>query len=172
MLYFLGCHLIDLIFRLQGIPEEIIPLSVSTEKGGTSSLDFGAAVFRYKHGISYAKVSATEVNGHIRRQLVVSGEKATMEIKPLEAYIGNIPSWNLHSTYKFSRAEDAKTWADCGKVTEIPPFDRYIQMLTDFARYVNGDIENPYSYEYEYALHRVILAACGFDIDYKGDFTL
>ena len=30
MLFFLGCHLIDLIFRIQGMPEKILPLSTCT----------------------------------------------------------------------------------------------------------------------------------------------
>lgn len=40
-------------------------------------------------------------------------------------------------------------------------------MMLDFAAYVRGEKTNPYTYEYEYQLQKMILAACGQDIDYK-----
>ena len=36
-------------------------------------------------------------------------------------------------------------------------------MMTAFADMVNGKKENPYTYEYELALYRVLLAACGVE---------
>ena len=41
------------------------------------------------------------------------------------------------------------------------------EMMLDFAAYVRGEKTNPYTYEYEYQLQKMILAACGQDIDYK-----
>ena len=86
MLYFLGCHLIDLILQIQGEPENIIPLSRNSGLGDGLGDDFGMAVFEYKNGVSFAKTTAVEFGGFARRQLVVSGSRKTVEIKPLEWY--------------------------------------------------------------------------------------
>ena len=42
MLYFLGCHLIDLVYQIQGEPEEIIPMNMSTgiDCGGTEAVSY------------------------------------------------------------------------------------------------------------------------------------
>ena len=86
MLFFLGCHLIDLIYRIQGEPDAVIPLSCSTGIEGVAATDFGMAVYRYPNGVSFAKTCDNELGGFSRRQLVIAGEKGTIEIKPLEAY--------------------------------------------------------------------------------------
>ena len=40
MMQYLGCHLIDLVVRLLGVPKEIIPLNCSTGYEGTVAKDF------------------------------------------------------------------------------------------------------------------------------------
>ena len=44
MLYFLGCHLIDLIYAIQGEPEEILPMSMPSGLDGVTADDFGMVV--------------------------------------------------------------------------------------------------------------------------------
>lgn len=46
MMFFLGCHLMDPILQLQGVPERIIPLNKSTGYEG---------ILEYKNGVSYVK---------------------------------------------------------------------------------------------------------------------
>jgi hypothetical protein len=45
-------------------------------------------------------------------------------------------------------------------------------MMRSFAQMVLGEKENPWSYEYELQLYRIVLAACGVDIDYKKEINL
>lgn len=45
-------------------------------------------------------------------------------------------------------------------------------MMEDFAKYIRGEKENPYTLEYEARLHRILLAACGYEIDYKKEIIL
>ena len=40
-------------------------------------------------------------------------------------------------------------------------------MMLDFAAMVRGEKQNPYSYEYELGLQKLILACCGRDVDLK-----
>ena len=39
--------------------------------------------------------------------------------------------------------------------------------MLDFVAMVRGEKENPYTYEYELEVQKLVLAACGYDIDYK-----
>lgn len=168
MLFFLGCHLIDLIFRIQGMPEKILPLSTCTHFDGVTAEDYGMALFQYKNGHSFAKTCAQEMGGYARRQLVVCGEKQTIEIKPLEMY--DFADHRL--LYSDVTVRTSPVWGDEGTTHRTASRDRYDTMMTAFAQMVNGEKENPYTYEYELALYRVLLAACGVDIDYKKEIKL
>lgn len=176
MLYYLGCHLIDLVIRMQGIPEEIIPLSVCSGLDGAVGEDFGMAVLRYKKGSSVVKSSAVEVGGYVRRQLVVTGSLGTVELKPFEYYAPAHEGWDLplYTTVSEIYQEDTvgKGWTDQRKIYDTEPYDRYIDMFLAFYSMVAEGTENPYSYEYEATLHRAILRACGEDIDYKKEIIL
>ena len=66
MMFFLGCHLVDLILQLKGMPDNIIPLNRCTGMDGVTAQDFGMAVFEYPDGISFAKTSACEKGGFLR----------------------------------------------------------------------------------------------------------
>ena len=79
-----GCHLIDLVVQFCGFPDEIVPFNVGTKLRGVECIDCGFAVLRYRDGVSFVKTAATELNGVNRRSLVICGEKATVEIRPLE----------------------------------------------------------------------------------------
>jgi len=162
MLFFLGCHLIDLILQFQGMPEKIIPLSTATGFDGVTGEDFGMAVFQYKNGVSFAKTTATEPGGFMRRQLVVCGSKKTAEIQPLEAF-----EETPEIQYSRIREIDIETasqkgWGYSEAWQEFHNHHRYRDMLVAFAKMVRGEIENPWSYEYEIKLHEIILKACGY----------
>ena len=140
MMFFLGCHLTDLILQMQGVPKKITP--------------FGEmAVFTYENGVSFAKTTARERGGFRRRQLVVTGTKATVELKPLETYAGEELFTTTH-TYT-----DANWHAD-GEKKDSVLFDRYETMMAAFAAYVRGEKENPYTPDYELTLYKTILQTC------------
>ena len=167
MMFFLGCHLVDLIYGILGMPEEIIPMNCSTGIDGVTAEDYGFAVFKYKNGISFAKTCAEEMGGFARRQLVVTGEKCSVELKPLEMYApGSSDLYTGVTDYTES------AWANMGVSRNSEPQDRYDAMITAFAEMVRGERENPWSYEYELQLYRIVLAACGVDIDYKKEIKL
>ena len=154
IMFFLGCHLVDLILQIQGKPENIIPLSRSTGHMDVTGDDFGIAVFEYQNGVSFAKVNATEMGGFARRQLVVTGTKKTVELKPLERYeTGGMFTGKVEYT--------SDNWNDNGNEDRCAAFDRYDEMMNTFASMVRGEIENPYTYDYELELYKTVLKACG-----------
>ena len=159
MLY-LGCHMVDLIYSFMGVPRRIAPFNKRTRLEGVDYVDNACAVFEYEKGVGIACASAVEVNGFGRRQLVVAGSLETIEIKPLED----------PTIMKICNISESSTYSDEARVeiaTPNPSSIRYDEMMQDFAAFVRGEKENPYSLEYEYQLQLLILAACGEDIDYK-----
>lgn len=159
-MFFLGCHMVDLIYRLQGIPEKITPYFKSSGMDGVEALDLCTAVFEYKNGTSIVQANACEVNGYGRRQLVVCGSKGTYEIRPLENPIGAI----------YASEDFAEPFEDrhiVRNIETVPTVERYDRMMLDFAAMVRGEKENSFTYEYELQLQKLILAACGYEIDYK-----
>lgn len=148
-MFFLGCHLVDLILQLQGQPEKILPLNRATGKDGLSCLDFGMAALCYPNGISFAKTCAGEIGGFDRRQLTVVGTKKTVELKPLEQLVPG------------GQTTTRTEYTDRGPVTEVSPvFHRYKPMLAAFAGMVAGELENPYTYEYELELYETLMKCC------------
>ena len=169
MMFYLGCHLTDLILQIQGTPEEIIPMNMCTGIDDINAEDFAMAIFKYKNGISFAKASAAEPGGYMRRQLVICSDKRTLEIKPLEEAL---PGQGELLETSYTETESGLSWRRKNEIQTTEPFDRYKKMMRSFADYVMGTKENPYTYEYEALLHRVVLASCGVDIDYKGEIEL
>lgn len=161
MMFFLGCHLVDIIYRLQGEPEEVIPLNCCTGYDGVTAQDYGMAVYRYKHGISFVKTCANERGGFIRRQLVICGSRGTIEIKPFEILTGerDMLYTKMRETYS------NEGWNSFGKETSSEIFNRFDTMMKNFAMVARGELSDPYSYEYEYGLYKLILKSCGKTIE-------
>jgi len=147
-MFFLGCHLVDFILRIKGLPKRIIPLNCSTGKDGITSKDFAMAVLCYDDGNCIVKTAANEVGG--RRHLVVSGTEATAVIDPIEGLAQGGFFGKLTETGK----EDF--------ISE--PFGRYNSMMESFAKMVAGELENPYTYDYELDLFRTLLKCCGEEV--------
>lgn len=159
MMFFLGCHLIDLIFDIQGMPKNIIPLNRCSKVEGVTSNDFGMVVFEYENGLSFAKASAVEIGGFERRQLVVSGSKKTVELKPLEWYAepGHLVT-TVRSTY------ESRDW-NTPSIKDISEgMNRYDSMMRSFGKMVVGEKENPWNYDYELKLYKTLLKACDINI--------
>ena len=156
MMAFLGCHLIDLIYRIQGEPEEVIPLNTCTEPDLIDSAeDYGMVVFRYKNGISFAKTCANEPGGFFRRQLVICGTKGTLQLSPLEYYVDGLIATDIYESMQ------GIEWGEKPKKSTSIPQDRYTPMLKGFAAMIRGEYKNPYTYDYEQKLHHLILKSCG-----------
>lgn len=156
MMFFLGCHLIDLIYQIQGEPMEIIPLNCSTGIDSIYTEDYGMVVFKYPNGVSFAKTSDNECGGFLRRQLVICGEKGTIEVKPLEISTQGGQYTVSNECYDNTGSNWSKPWS----TSQSDVYDRYDGMMRNFAELVRGK-ENPYSYEYELGLYELILKSCG-----------
>ena len=152
MMFYLGCHLVDIVLRIQGMPQRILPLSRPIADGYGD--DYGMAVLEYPHGVSFVKTAGTEIGGGSRRQLVITGTDGSIEIRPLEMRIpGN--------GYLFQSQKCETMSGKPVQESTSEPFDRYIPMMRAFAGMVCGELENPYTPEYERTLFHTLLACCG-----------
>ena len=117
------------------------------------------AVFEYKDGVSFVKTVASEIGGYAMRQLVVTGTKKTIELKPLEMFIPEIKYWMFSEKTEYESTD----WSDRGVTVKSENYSRYNGMMTSFAEMVAGEKENPYSPDYELELYKTILKCCGVE---------
>lgn len=150
IMFFLGCHMVDLIYLFQGKPNRVIPFHKHTGFEGVTAVDHACAIFEYEKGVSIARATSTEVNGYGRRQLVICGSKATYEIEPLEG-----PTKTFYTD-----TEHSFTFGDRRTELHFTFPNRYDDMMLHFARCVRGEQENEFNYEYEREMHKLVLQAC------------
>lgn len=156
MMFYLGCHLVDLIYRLQGQPKKVLPFNTCSGLDGVTAQDCALALFEYENAYSIAKTYAVEKGGFSRRQLVVTGEKMTVELNPLEWYVPG--TQDLQTTRVISTESK---WTLPREEEKCEPLDRYDGMLQGFVQIARGERENPYTLDYELELYKLLQQACG-----------
>ena len=163
-MFYLGCHLVDMVCQFAGFPKEILPMSMSTGNEGLSEVDYGFAVYKYDNGVSFIKTCSSECNGFDRRQLVISGTKGTIEIKPWEILV---EGGNQTTEMNVTVASNPKVfnWSGCAEHYKTEPYNRYFPMLEHFAKMVRGEAEMLMSYEYEVELLKTVVHTCGAEND-------
>ena len=155
IMYILGSHLVDLIVYMLGEPKKITTFLKHTGLDGVDFEDNTLAVLEYDKALARIFVSSVEVNGFGRRQLTVSGSRGTVSICPLERPI----------TMTYSNTEIAdKTYEDRKQVftfEDNTANGRYDEMMKDFYAYITKAKENPFSYEHDYLVQKVLSEIVG-----------
>ena len=162
MMFYLGCHLIDLVLQIQGMPEKVIPVNTATGIDGISTEDLGFAVLQYPNAVSVVRMGGAEIGGQMRRQLVICGSKENIEIRPLER---SAKEFGRHMQYteKTEWHLDETVNKPVSEHSTSQPFHRYLTMMEAFAAMVRGEQENPYTLDYELQLFTLILRCCGVE---------
>lgn len=161
MMFYLGCHLIDLVLQIQGLPESVIPFNTSTGIDGINTEDLGFAVLKYPHAVSVIRMGGTEINGFNRRQLVICGSDETLEIRPLEGGVESDKYFMLYTERRSSRKDNNNGILHTHEKSQT--FQRYEAMLFAFAEMVRGERKNPYTLDYELDLFKTVLKCCGIN---------
>lgn len=163
-MYILGSHMVDLIVYLLGEPKSVTSFLKHTNLDGVDFEDNNLAVLEYDKALARIYISSVEVNGFGRRQFVVSGSEGTIEIKPIER-----PCY-----LSYSNKDTAKTYSDCKemqKFEEDSINSRYDEMMQDFYAYVVGEKVNPFTYEHDYAVQKVLSEIVG-GVGFNGKNTI
>lgn len=154
-----GCHLIDLVLSMMGRPQRIVPFMKKTRPEVDSTVDNGLAIFEYKYATAAIRSAVVEVDGFLRRQMTVCGDRGTIEIYPIEPF--NQPVKCLPKLKLTLAEETDKYRAGAQEIVFDQMHDRYTDQLQELADIVRGRISNPYSLDYEYMLQECLLHACG-----------
>ena len=154
-----GSHLIDLVVTMLGRPDNVVPFQKATRDDGLK--DNGLAVLEYPRATATIRASIAEVDGMKHRRLIVCGTKGTAEICPLEL------TWDRFALdplqVRLTLLEDNAQYTAGTHLIEAGVMDgRYEAQLIELARIINGEIENPYTYEHELLVEEVVLAASGY----------
>ena len=164
MMFYLGCHLIDLVLQIQGMPEKVIPVNTATGIDGVNTEDLGFAVLQYPNAVSVVRMGGTEIGGPDRRQLVICGSKGTVEIRPLEGGAREFGKY-MQRAKKIETKRSSFDGKAIAAFSESHPFQRYEAMMKSFAAMVRGEKENPYTLDYELQLFKLILRCCGMEAE-------
>ena len=155
IMYILGSHLVDLIVYLMGEPKKITSFMKRTGLDGVDFEDNNMAVLEYDKAIARIFVSSVEVNGFGRRQFVVSGSKGTVNICPLERPITMTYSDTIIADKTYEDRKQILTFED------NTAGGRYDEMMKDFYSYIMGTKQNPFSYEHDYLVQKVLSEIVG-----------
>lgn len=150
IMYILGSHLVDLIVYVLGEPKKITTFLKHSGLDGVDFEDNNLAVLEYDNALARIFVSSVEVNGYGRRQFVVAGSKGTVNICPLERPI--------KMTYSDTKMVD-KPWENVCidvPIENVPGNCRYDDMIQDFYEYIQGTKQNPFTYEHDYTVQKVL----------------
>lgn len=160
-MYDFGSHLVDFVVEMLGSPNEIHVIERPSLDDGLS--DNTLALMLYNRAIVQLRVNERSPVGNRRRLMTIVGTKGRFELDPLEnwgrASDGKLPPLGVTLTLD----EDHLEYQKGTHRVEIPPFnDRYVGQLTDFAYYLRGGKQNPYTFEHELLVQEAILAASGY----------
>jgi len=149
-MYIFGSHLVDLILLLLGEPKEIQSHIGRSGVNGVDSPDLSCATLIYDHAVARIFVSSVECNGWGRRCFSVAGSEGTIEIRPLEVPV------RMTIAKKGEGQEYFEDYAKEYPSRSLPDSCRYDEMIEDLYAFVTGQKENPYSYEHEYLVQKVL----------------
>ena len=160
-MFIFACHPIDLVVSLLGKPDRIVSYQRQTRSDvGVEMCDNGLSVFEYPKTTVTIRTASLEVEGYDRRQLVVCGDRGTIDIQPLETFYCRPPQpQKLRLALSEARDSFKKGYQEVG-FPQIP--GRYDDQLIELAQIIRGERENPYPLEHELLVQKCLLEACGY----------
>jgi predicted dehydrogenase len=156
-MYELGGHLIDPLIAIMGRPDRVSSFTRKTKPDQDNLNDNQLAVFEYPKATATIRSALVEVEGSRRRQFYVCGDKGTVEIKPLEK-----PRTKLMLALDRDRGKFKKGYHPV-ELAEMT--GRYDDLLIEFAKVINGQIENRFAPSHDLMVHEAVLRASGLSID-------
>lgn len=141
--------------KIYGAAQSVRSFIKQSGFNSTEADDSTLTLLEYNRGTSIVAASCVDANGYGRRQIVISGSKGTIEIKPLE------------NPTKMTYAErDGKDeYKDKASYIDLSGYNfdrRYYYMITDFAYMIQRRFDKmifQMDYEYEKKLHVLLMQA-------------
>ncbi|MEK6793187.1 MAG: Gfo/Idh/MocA family oxidoreductase [Spirochaetota bacterium] len=157
IMFNLGCHFIDLIVAMLGRPGKITPILKTTLGLAGDIKNNCLAILDYPHATVTLRACSMEVDGSNNRRLKVCGTKGTIDLCPLERFDGKPLTMRLTLSEGRGEYPAGTHTIDLGVHT-----DRYQDQFSEFAKIINGEMKNPYTYGHDMLVEEVVLAASGY----------
>jgi len=145
IMFNLGCHLIDLIIAMLGRPEKITPFLKSAPGYPDEIKNNCLTILEYAHATVSLRACSLEADGVNRRRFKVCGTKGSIEICPLERFDGQPLQMRLLLLEGNEEYSAGTHIVDFGVKV-----DRYEDQFLELAKIINGEMNNPYTYEHDY----------------------
>lgn len=157
VMFNLGCHLVDLVVSIMGRPQRVIPFLKSTQGTPDQIKNNCLTILEYPYATATLRACSQEVRGQGRRQFKLCGTNGTVDLCPLEYYNGEELIMNLVLKKAIPGYSAGTHTINFGAAP-----DRYKDQFVEFAQIINKEKENPYSYEHDYLVQEVVMAASGY----------
>ena len=151
----LGCHLIDIVVDLLGIPNSITSFSRHAGPQMDTLQDNMLAVFEYSKALATVKSSGIEVDGGSRRQFVICGTEGTCHIEPLDS----------PKSVRLTLIKERGKYRQGMQEIAMEPYQRYVGDAEDFAKVIRGEKVLDWSVMHDLAVQEAVLKASGRPTD-------
>jgi len=145
----IGCHLIDIIVRLLGLPEDVVAFNTPSTDDGEP--DNQLAVLRYPRATANVRTNFADPFGSPRRRFNVTGTAGSFEIKPLES--GKIVLSLTQGRGEYRQGTQAIQLPMAG--------GRYDGEFADLARVIRKQQAFAWSPQHDIDVHATTLRAAG-----------
>ena len=154
IMFNLGCHLIDFVAAAMGRPDNVTSFLKSAPGYSDSIRNNCMAVLEYPHALVTLRSCSKDVCGNGGRTMRIAGTKGTVKFNPIERFDGKSVEIEL------TMSEDNGLFPKGVHTLRFPPQrDRYEVQLAELAQVIRGEAQSTYSYEHDYLVHEVTLAA-------------
>ncbi len=157
IMFNLGCHLLDFAVSVLGSPKTVTSFLDSTPDVPPESKNNCCAVLTYPHATVIVRSCSKNPRGNERR-MKITGTGGFIEFSPLEVFGETDFTLTMGLNQAHDQYDAGIHTVNFGKIR-----DRYESQLREFAGLIRGEMKSAYSFEYEFLLHKVILAASGYD---------
>ena len=154
IMFNLGCHLIDFVVAAMGRPTAVTPFIGAAPGYGPGYKNNCSAVLKYPGALVYLRSCSKDPT--CERSMKIAGTKGSISFRPLERF-DNAPM-EIEV-----RLNEKSNGVPRGTHTFRFPMDtdRYRPQLLELADVIRGERKSTYSYEHDYTVHEVVLAASG-----------
>jgi predicted dehydrogenase len=152
MMFELGCHVLDAVIRLLGVPLEATGCAQHAARDDDALADNTLAVFRFERALAVVESAAMEVDPFPRRRFEVCGTEGSLVIEPLEP-----PA--LLASFTSPPTGHPAGWHPVA----IPAYQRYVDDFRELAACVREGRPLSISPDHDLAVHAALLQACGVE---------
>lgn len=161
LMYNLGCHLIDFIVAAMGRPENVTSFLKSAPGDPAHIKNNCMAVLEYPNAYAVVSSCSRQHNINSSRTIHIVGTKGTIIFSPIERFSTGPVVIELHL------AKNSGVFPAGEHTLRFPvQSDRYAEQLLELAQVIRGERESTYSFDHDFLVHEVTLAAAGY-FDWK-----